>query len=339
MRNRLALRPLATAALALAAFVSLPVEAGPFGSLIVFGDSLSDNGNNAAAGLYDPLQVVTGNSYVPSFTYAPRTYSNGPVWASDFASLLGLSLAPSLLGGTDFAFGGATTGTPGSGTGGFPYSLRTQAGQYLGATGNVASPDALYVVAGGGNNVRGALEAVAGGANPVATFAATAASFAADIGTIVDALQSAGAQHIVVWNAPNVGLAPAVVAAGAAAPGSFLAATMNAALTLRLAGEAGVSTFDIFGFGTAVAVNPASFGFTNTSDACGALVSADCSRYVYWDGIHPTAAAHAAIATALFAAAVPVPEPETWALVVLGLAAVGLGAKRRRAGHDRQHLR
>ena len=46
----------------------------------------------------------------------------------------------------------------------------------VGATGNVASPSALYVVAGGGNNARAALGAVAGGADPGTTAAATAAS-------------------------------------------------------------------------------------------------------------------------------------------------------------------
>ena len=102
-------------AIALAALASPPASAGPYDTFVVFGDSLSDNGNNAAAGLFDPSQVITGNSYVPTNTYAPGTYSNGPVWASDFAAMIGLPLLPSLAGGTDFALGGATTGTPGPG--------------------------------------------------------------------------------------------------------------------------------------------------------------------------------------------------------------------------------
>ncbi len=316
--------------LALTTFASDPAGASSYSSLVVFGDSLSDNGNNAAVGLYDPAQVITGNSYIPSNTYAPGTYSNGPVWASDFAAMIGVPLLPSLLGGTDFAFGGATTGTPGPGPGGFPYSLLVQADQYLGASGNLASADALYVIEGGGNDARDALDAIAGGADLIATILSTATSFAANVGTIVDELQGAGAQHIVVWNTPNLGLAPAVVAAGGAAPGSFLASAMNAALTHRLAGEAGVSIFDIFGLGTALSQDPAAFGFANASDACGAIAGADCDSYVYWDGIHPTAAAHAAIADAFFAVAVPVPEPETWALLAAGLAALGWRARRQR---------
>ncbi len=305
---------------AVAAVVTAPAEAGPFSSLVVFGDSLSDNGNNFAAGLFNPGQIVTGNDYIPSFTYASHVYSNGPVWASDFAAKIGVSLLPSAtLGGTDYAYGGATTGPIPSA---FPFSLLTQTSKYLTAASNVASPDALYVVAGGGNNARAVLLGAA-------DFATTVASYASDIGTIVDQLQAAGAKHIVVWNTPNVGLAPAIVAGGGAAVGSFLASSMNAALALRLAGEAGVSTFDIFGLGTTFAANPGAFGFTNAADACGAVANADCSKYIYWDGIHPTAAGHAAIADAMYAFAVPVPEPETWALFMAGLAAVGWMSKRR----------
>ncbi|HEV7576125.1 MAG TPA: SGNH/GDSL hydrolase family protein [Caldimonas sp.] len=320
-------RLLPALALAAAALASAPASAGPYSALVVFGDSLSDNGNNAAAGLFDPTQVIGGNGYVPTNTYAAGTYSNGLVWASDFAAMIGLPLAPSLVGGSDFAFGGATTGTPGPGPGGFPYSLLVQTNQYLGATGNHASPTALYVVAGGGNDVRGALAAIAGGADVGATIASTALSFAANVGTIVDELQAAGAQHIIVWDTPNVGLAPAVVAAGGADLATFLAGSMNAALAARLAGEAGVSTFDIFGLGTQIALHPALFGFTNVTDACGALVGANCSQYAYWDGIHPTAAAHLAIAGAF--AVVAVPEPETWALFAAGLAVLGWTSRRR----------
>lgn len=212
-------RLVAALSFAVAAFATVPAEAGPFSSLVVFGDSLSDNGNNFAAGLFAPGQMITGNSYIPSSTYAAHVYSNGPVWASDFAAMIGVSLLPSLAGGTDFASGGATTGTPGAGAGGYPFDLRVQTGQYLAATHNVAPPDALYVVEGGGNNARDALAAIQGGADFAKTVAATAASFAADIGTIVDGLQAAGAKHIVVWDTPNLGVAPAIVAGGGAGAG------------------------------------------------------------------------------------------------------------------------
>ncbi|MEO6031901.1 MAG: SGNH/GDSL hydrolase family protein, partial [Burkholderiaceae bacterium] len=214
--------------------------------------------------------------------------------------------------------------------GGFPYDLRVQAGQYLGAAGNVASAGALYVIAGGGNNARAALTAINGGANLAATALATGAAFADDVGAIVDELQSAGAQHIVVWNAPNLGLAPAVAAAGplAVGAGSFVAQAMNTALAARLSLETGVTTFDLFGFGSMIAADPAAFGFSNVTDACGAVLAANCNQYAYWDGIHPTTAAHSVLANAM-AVTLQVPEPQTYALLAIGLVAVALRARRR----------
>ena len=122
-------RLLAAAPLAIAALAAAPAaEAGPFSSLVIFGDSLSDDGNNFAAGLFDPGQVATGNSYVPSFTYASHAYSNRPVWATDFAAKIGVPLTASATGGTDYAYGGATMGPNPSA---FPFSLLTQTSAYL----------------------------------------------------------------------------------------------------------------------------------------------------------------------------------------------------------------
>jgi outer membrane lipase/esterase len=308
------------------ALTALPASASTYDQLVVFGDSLSDSGNNTLVPQVgsNPAQIITGNTYVPSQTYASGVYSNGPVWASDAAAKLGVPLTPSLAGGTNYAFGGATTG----GNGLLP-SLLTQANLYL-AT-NTASANALYVIAGGGNDARAALGAIAacGAACPTvaATIAATAAQFAANVGNIVDALQAAGAQHIIVWNTPNLGLAPAVAAAGATDLGTFLAASMNAALAARLTGEFGVTTFDIFGLGTSIALNPGAYGFTNVKDACGAVLGANCDTYAYWDGIHPTAATHEIIADAFVAAAVP--EPATWIMMFAGFACIGFVTYRR----------
>ena len=63
------------------------------------------------------------------------------------------------------------------------------------------------------------------------------------------------------------------------------------------------------------------------TDACGAVAGANCSQYTYWDGIHPTAALHRVVADAFAVSAVP--EPETWALLACGLAALGAFSRRR----------
>ena len=137
-----------------------------------------------------------------------------------------------------------------------------------------------------------------------------------------------------VWDTPNVGAAPATLAAGVGAVtlATSLAASMNAALAAQLFGEAGVSIFDIFGLGTSIALNPQAFGFTNATDACGAAaIGTDCSNYVYWDGIHPTTAAHMTIAEAFLTIAAPVPEPSTWAMMIIGFAGIGFMAYRRKS--------
>jgi phospholipase/lecithinase/hemolysin len=135
-----------------------------------------------------------------------------------FATMLGLpsAVAGPVLGGglgSNFAFGGATTG-PLNNVGSVP-SLLTQTANFVTALGPASAPaNALYVVAGGGNNARAAMTAIAGGADITATIGAAAVQFAADIGSIVDTLQAKGAERIIVWDVPNLGFAPAIAANG-----------------------------------------------------------------------------------------------------------------------------
>ena len=326
---------LASAVLAFATTVA-SAAVGPFSSLVVFGDSLSDSGNNSLVFGNDAAQVISSNSYIPSQTYDPSgTYSNGPVWATQFAGLLGLPLQASLAGGTNFAYGGAVTGIdqtyavpvpPFSVT--LP-SLKSQVNSYLGAVGGTVSSTGLFVVAGGGNDARGILEAVAGGGG-FGVIPGLVSQYVANVGFMVDALQAAGAQHIVVWDTPNIGVTPAVTAAGGSALGSFIAGSMNAALAARLAGEAGVQTFDIFGLGALAAAN----GFTNVVDACGNPLKScngDLSHALFYDGIHPTTAAHSFIASQVKALVTPVPEPSEIAMMLVGFLLVVRFAHRKAA--------
>lgn len=307
-----------------------PLGHAAFSGLYVFGDSLSDSGNAALAVGADPLQVISSNAYVPSRPYASGTLSNGDVWATTFAQALGLSAAPSLAGGTNFAFGGART------SGGTAPSLTSQVGGLLSATGRVLPSDALYVVAGGGNNGRDALLAIAGGADAATTVAATASAYAADVGAIVDDLQAAGARHIVVWNAPNLGLTPLARLAGPAAQAgaSFLTAQMNVALGTALAGETDVALFDLYGLVggvvSAAQTSPATSPFKNVTDACGnPNAGCDPATALFWDGIHPTTLGHQVIAAGMLATVAAIPEPATYTLMLGGLAMVAALARRR----------
>jgi phospholipase/lecithinase/hemolysin len=332
---------------AIAAFTVLCVAStahAAFSGLYIFGDSLSDPGNNAIVlnpGVTPP-SAITSNFFVPEFPYTPSLqYSNGDVWSHAFAQALGLSAMPVLAGGTNFAFGGARTGPlnpnglldPGA----FPPSLLTQVATFLGATGGVAPSTALYVIAGGGNNARSALEAIAKDpANALAIIGDASQAYAADVKAMVDSLQQGGATDIIVWNTPNLGLAPAVLSQPAPPPGfptasqtgTLVSATMNQALAVALAGEDGVTTFDLFGLLTAINANPAAYGFSNATDACGAVPGCAPNDYLFWDGIHPTAAGHRVLANAMLETAA-VPEPSTYALLAAGLLLLLVFARRR----------
>lgn len=327
---------------AAAMFHVAAVHAAPINGLVIFGDSLSDSGNNAIAlgsTASPPFNVtlqsdISSNAFIPTYPYATSfQYSNGSVWAYQFATLLGLQsqVAGPVLGGglgTNYAYGGATTGPLNNS--GFPPSLLTQTAAFISSLGSASAPaGALYVVAGGGNNARDALTAIAGGADPTATITATSLQFAADIGDIVDALQGKGAVNIAVWDVPNVGLAPAIAANGSSAAqlGTTVSQAMNNALGNRLASESGVQIFGVYSLVTAVNANPAAYGLINASDASGAISGADPSQYLYWDGIHPTAAGHAILAQSMYAAVVP--EPSSCLFVLAGLVPAVVAVRRR----------
>ena len=311
-------------ALAASGLSAAQAAGGAYSHIYVFGDSVSDSGNVALA-IGHPQgvpQVVTGNTYIPDYPYFPTgRFSNGPVWAEDFAAKFGLSAAPSLAGGTNFAFAGARTGGPD-----VPApTLTTQAGMFLRSTNSTAPSDALYVIAEVGNDARDALAAIAGGADKAKTFRDASATYSDDLGNLIDTLRGAGAAQFLVFDNVNLGLVPAVRSMGsdASALATALTASMNRALLDRIDGEAGVTVFDTFSFLTRVVGNPGAYGFSNATDACAAAVAADCSGYVFWDGLHPTAALHALIAASV------VPEPEIRLLLVAGLVGLALALRRR----------
>ena len=327
----------AAALSAQAVTIALPT----FSALYVFGDSLSDSGNNnlRLGGNTGPAPV--SGTFIPSLPYAASpvgayrpTYSNGPTWVTSFAAGLGLSAfsAPSLAGGGNYAYGGARmtvdgTGAPPFVPPPFPASVQTQLNSYLST--RPVSSTALYVIAGGGNDVRAVGEAVAANpANAVALTTAGATAFATAAAQMVGTLRAGGASNIVVWNTPDVGKSPAAgsgVGASAAAA-SFIAGAFNGALSQALAGS-GAIVFDVYGLIGSVVASPASFGMTNVTQACG-FVGNGCNAAtaLFWDGIHPTAYAQTIVASAMLTA---VPEPSSMLMLAVGICA--LLAWRRRA--------
>ena len=304
------------------------VAVGPlYSALYVFGDSLSDGGNNAAVIGLNASQPIT-NIYIPSQPYGLGAYTNARVWVNSFATSLGLpgAASPSLGGGGNYAYGGARTSTDGVP---FPPSANTVLNGFLASPIGVTS-SALYVIAVGGNDVRDVGGAIQNGAS-LSIIGPAAAAYATAVGNMVDALQARGAAHIIVWDAPNVGKAPAVLASGALASGlaTSISSAFNSALTTRLTGEAGVSIFDIFGTFNTIVASPAAYGLTNVVDACGGVVGCDPSKYLFWDGIHPTSAGQALIASAMLTAAIAaVPEPGSLLMMAAGVLMLVLARRR-----------
>lgn len=322
--------------------LAAPALAAP---LVVFGDSLSDSGNVTAAGFYDPGQVVSGNSYVPAGTYASGVFSNGPVWVNGFAAAMGWSIDASHdnPAGTNFAYGGARL-TPSVAAA--PPSLFEQTQQYLGRVSGVADPEALYVIAGGGNDARDALEnygaayfaaLATGSADPhgdalAASLPAALQNYVLGMSIIIESLRDAGAARLLVWNMPYLGSVPALQAGGLGAVAEGFAQAFNTALGQLLAAMPTVQLFDLHALGVDFAEDRADFGLTNVSDACGAVPGADCSTWLWWDGIHPTTAGHQLIASAMVRAVADVnevAEPPVLLLVLGGLLLVGAAAQRR----------
>jgi outer membrane lipase/esterase len=124
-------------------------HAGLFDNMVVFGDSLSDDGNLSLA-----LQLPQ----IVRFTTNP-----GQTGVENVADYFGTPMTPALEGGTDFAFGGAGLVNNSPGTPSSVPVLPTQLGMYLQATGGKADPNALYAVWGGANDIfYGATSAAAG---------------------------------------------------------------------------------------------------------------------------------------------------------------------------------
>ena len=301
---------LLAAALALATLpAAVQASDSPFTKTVFFGDSLTDGGyfrpvliqmigpNGAVIG-----QFTTNPGYVWSQYLADFYGSNAqPAWTGNNTA------SPTLASGNNWAVGGARVGTSTVGGLGYTPSLAAQYARYLSA-GNTVDPGALYTVWGGANDM------FAVQANPSQAQAIIGGAVSAQIG-LIGALTQAGAQYILVPTLPDLGLTPDSRAGGAVAmaQGTALATTYNNALFGGLASaNLRVIPLDTFHFVQEVVANPSMYGISNvTGKACAtqpppaggsslfcspASTVPGGSSYLFADGVHPTAAAHKALA-------------------------------------------
>jgi phospholipase/lecithinase/hemolysin len=271
-------------AIALSARISLAQYSG----LVVYGDSLSDNGN---------LYSVAG--YPPPPYYQGR-FSNGPVAAEQLATMLGVPLY-------DFAFGGATTGIGnyvdnGTQTMAGYAGLPGMQGELALSTPILTPPltsSALFMVWGGANDF------LVGGSITTAV---------ANVDSIIATLQSDGVQHILVPGMPDLGVTPDFYGVAAA---TAYAQAFNTLLLASL--PPGVIYVDTFNLSQEISNDPGAFGLMNSTDPClvGSTPCANPNQYLFWDGFHPTTAADAILARQFDTALTP--EPSSLLLIGTGM--------------------
>jgi len=296
---------------------ALQAQAPIFTQIVVFGDSLSDDGNIAHR-----VRDTFGFSYPSSnFNYSDYRFTDDTntdpaatlyrgLWHEQLAKqFLKVGVATnSLDGGTDFAFGGATTkdGTqertvisnplPFAG-GRFTITidnLGKQVSDYLAS--HTPDPNALYVIWGGGNDLFDdqSMTNVSNTANRV--------------GVLIQRLATAGARNFLVPNVPPLGAVPnsfgdpnrvASLNLDSATYrndlNSVIASTRSALASSGITIQ--VYTFDVWLDLIRVLGQPAKYGFINVTDPAQGNSSVNPDQYLFWDDIHPTTAGHHQLAS------------------------------------------
>ncbi len=300
----------------------------PFTGINFFGDSLTDTGN---------IFTVTGGA-IPDSNYFNGRFSNGPVYSDRLAAYLGLPIVPSLLGGSNFAFAAANTDSHSISP---SFSVLNQVNTFVaGLGGGTANQDALFVLFAGANNIQDA--GVLFGSPAQALSVGLVESAADDILSMINQLSGVGANHFLVINSPDVGSVPRFTEPAIPGLSSFttdLTITFNDRLEANLDTLSGIdlTRFDIFSFINLVVNNPGDFNLINTSDRCytgddinftgGGTICADPDQYLYYDGLHPTAFIHDLAAQQMLIA-LNVPEPDSIALLLIGLISIGWSRSR-----------
>jgi phospholipase/lecithinase/hemolysin len=301
------------AALTLTGLVSL--NASAFDQIYIFGDSLSDTGN---------AKILSGNADNP---YFPERFSNGPVAVDFITAAFGQTATPSLFllgaeAGNNYAVGGAKAVDADGDESTFDTNLPTQVNSFLAYNGYSAPSDALYLIIMGGNDlfaaqaIRSGIVNAETGAERAAIRKASRESVKNAVLTLeaqINKLIAAGAQNILIGNAPDIGAVPATddlieaLLANAQTKAQIrranrmekastkLAALFNRKLSRAIGrmerqSDLDILEWDMFTFLSNQVEGGEDLGFTNTEDACNTLPL--CEGFVFADGVHPTTVVH-----------------------------------------------
>jgi phospholipase/lecithinase/hemolysin len=292
-------------------------SARAFTQVIVFGDSLSDDGNVAHR-----VRDTFGFSYPSSnFNYSDYRFTDDTntapaanlytgTWHEQLAkTFLSLPKATnSLDGGTNYAFGGATTkdGTQDRTVvnNPFPFSggdfaitidnIGKQVNDYIAS--HTADPNALYVIWGGGNDLFDDFTAQ------------SVTNTATRVGGLIMRLANAGARNFLVPNVPPLGAVPNSFGDPNRVAGLDLASVnyrtqLNSVVASVVNGYAGngitihVYALDVWLDLIRVLGQPRRFGFVNTTLPAQDQSGVNPDTFLFWDDIHPTTGGHHQLAS------------------------------------------
>lgn len=310
----------ATAAFASILSIAAPAAAQTaprdFSTMYVFGDSLVDAGN---------VKLSTGGAQPnEALGYFQGRFTNG----FDYTDLVSISLfgqatRPSLAGGNNFAFGGARVVT--DNVGGLDLAQQLALYQQRIGAGGVADPNALYVLNFSGNDLFALASNDIGGRTATQYTGLLISGYAGAVQTLNDL----GARNILITGIPNADN-PAALAIDQALNLALNGLSLNSATRL--------DRFSYINFFTTLQTNPAALGLPPQQLGVNcinspAAVANGCRGIFSFDGVHPTAPIHGAIAQELRAqfGIGAVPEPATWAMMIAGFGLVGVAMRRRTA--------
>ena len=250
-------------------------SATAYDTVVVFGDSLSDNGNLFQADLSqfpDPHRFWLGR------------FSNGPVWVEYLTDpdMLNASLV-------DRAIGGAQTGGLESA------ELLAQVYFHINATASPSS-NTLFVIWIGGNDF------LSGDRNAKASVE--------KIRSALQILTDYGASRFLLLNLPDLGVLPQYSGTADAQAATTFSTEFNTELSPILAQfqqdnpQVLIYQLDIYTMFLEILQNPNQYGFTNVTEESPNFSVEDnfdnSAGYMFWDNKHPTTETHALIADRAF---------------------------------------
>jgi len=278
-------------------------------AVVVFGDSLSDTGNVAhltqakyGFRVPGPDADYTDGRFTDGADTLPAAEKYFGVWIEQYAASLPSKPAvkDSLDGGTDYAYGFATTG---KGTGIFAFgpsnaysvnveNIGQQISDYL-ATKPKITGKTLFVVWGGANDLLQATsesDIIDAGINQ-----------AINIQTLIDA----GATRFIIPNLPPLGLVPRLNGSPTTSvPATQASALYNEILSLAITvirdfnhgKHLELAQLDVFSLFNKIVASPSKYSLVNVT-ASSQGVPVDPDTYLFWDDLHPTTRGHNILAT------------------------------------------